>query len=59
MEHNSSYHKQLRKKTVKGVMKKSYIADVDKKKEKLDDIPGEINLIKKAIRRRRQKDREN
>ena len=33
-------------------------ADTDKNNEKLDDIPGEINRIKKAIRRRRQTDRE-
>ena len=63
MEHNSSYLKQLRKKLgVRTVLNKkirNLKGGIVKNIEKFDDLPGEINEIKKTIRRRRQKDREH
>ena len=59
MEHDSSCNKRLRKEiTVRAVMNEKYRkldADIDKNGEKMDEIYREINRIKKAIRRRKQK----
>ena len=60
MEHDSSYNKRLRKEVREVMNKKSRMlqADRNKNNEKLDDIPREINRIKKAIRRRIQKNQD-
>ena len=53
MEQNSSLKKQKRKEmTVKAVKKKTGMlpSGIDKNTEKLDNIPQEINKIKKALR---------
>ena len=63
MEHNSSYHKQLRKeirvRTVMNKKIKKLKTDIVKNNAKSDNIPGEINRIMKTKRRKRQKDREH
>ena len=60
MEHDSSYNKRLRKEVRAVMNKKSRMlqADINKNNEKQDDIPREINRIKKAIRRRIQKNQD-
>ena len=60
MEDYSSFNKQLRKEiTARALMTKKIQmlkVDIDVINEKLDEISQEINTVKKAIRRRRQKD---
>ena len=60
MEHNSSFNKQLGKEiTARAVMnKKMKKLEVDKdvNNKKIGKISQEINRIKKALRRRKQKD---
>ena len=61
MEHESSFNKQLRKEiTARAVMNKKFKmleADIDENNKKIDDADMEIKRIKKAISKRKQKNR--
>ena len=61
MEHESSFNKQLRKEiTARAVMNKKIKmleADIDENNKKIDDVDIEIKRIKKAISKRKQKNR--
>ena len=61
MEHESSFNKQLRKEiTARAVMNKKIKmleADIDENNKKVDDADMEIKRIKKAISKRKQKNR--
>ena len=60
MEHNSSFNKQMRKEiTARTEMNKeikTLKADIDENNIKIFDADNEINRVKKAIRRRKQRD---
>ena len=59
MEHDSSYEKRLRKEITVSAVKNQDIriskAEVNKNDEKIDEMTQEINRIKTAICRKRQK----
>ena len=61
MEHDSSFNKQLRKEiTAKAVMNKKIKmleTDIDENNKKIDDADMQIKRIKKAISKRKQKNR--
>ena len=61
MEHESSFNKRLGKKiTARAVMNKKIKmleADIDENNKKIDDVDMEIKRIKKAISKRKQKNR--
>ena len=61
MEHESSFNKQLRKEiTARAVMNKKIKmleADIDENNKKIDDADMEIKRIKKAVSKRKQKNR--
>ena len=63
MEHDSSFNKRLRKEiTTRAEMNKKtklLEVDIDEKNRKIYDVDEEINTIKKAISKRRHKDRKN
>ena len=63
MEHDSPFNKKLRKEmTARAIMNEKNTmvkADIDKNLEKIDETPREINKIKKAIYKRRQKNHEH
>ena len=61
MEHDSSFNKQLRKEiTARAVMNKKIKmleTDIDENNKKIDDADIEIKRIKKAISKKKQKNR--
>ena len=63
MKHDSAFNKKLRKEmTARALMNEKNTmvkADIDKNIEEIEETPREINKIKKAIYKRRQKNQEH